>query len=218
MKMLRNWSNKRYGDIAKYRWDGSSEGDSKLSTQIAVAQAAEGHELVTLKRCVICEETMVVTDEEKNQRYFHIMEGPEETPIEIGQTCKVCYKCYDEELKPVRVLVCGGRDYQDRDFMWNKLEQVMAHVDSNNEFIYSLAHGAAKGADSLAGEWAKEKDIEVEEYPADWHIHGRSAGMYRNKVMLNTKPEYVIGFFGGVGTANMIRIAKEAGIKTHHFK
>ena len=51
-------------------------------------------------------------------------------------------------------------------------------------------------------------------YPANWKKHGRAAGPIRNKQMLEeAKPDLVIAFPGGAGTANMVKQAREAGVK-----
>jgi UDP-N-acetylmuramoylalanine-D-glutamate ligase len=54
----------------------------------------------------------------------------------------------------------------------------------------------------------------LEVYPADWKLHGKSAGHIRNQQMLDeSKPDIVIAFPGGRGTANMIKRAKKAGVE-----
>jgi hypothetical protein len=66
----------------------------------------------------------------------------------------------------------------------------------------------------MAGEFAKWKGIAVKEYPADWQKHGKAAGPIRNRQMLEDgKPDLVIAFSGGRGTANMISQARAAGVK-----
>jgi YspA, cpYpsA-related SLOG family len=47
-----------------------------------------------------------------------------------------------------------------------------------------IIHGDAAGADRLAGQWATNKMLKVERYPADWAQHGRAAGLIGNKQML----------------------------------
>ena len=107
-----------------------------------------------------------------------------------------------------RVLVCGGRDYNDR---W-KLESTLDIAHAEHGFI-RLIHGAAPGADTLAGDWADKRGLAVVAYPADWKRHGKAAGPMRNQRMLEDgRPDVVIAFPGGSGTADMVRRAKEAGI------
>ena len=76
-----------------------------------------------------------------------------------------------------------------------------------------MIHGDASGADRLAGEWAKERCIEVLARPAEWKKHGRAAGPIRNQAMLAEKPQLVVAFPGGKGTADMVAKAKKAGLE-----
>ncbi len=104
-----------------------------------------------------------------------------------------------------RVLVCGGRDYDDREQMFRILD--VAHAANP---IECLIHGAARGADTLAADWALERDVHCNAYPADWERNGKAAGPIRNRKMLEEgKPHMVIAFPGGKGTSNMIQ---QAGI------
>lgn len=107
-----------------------------------------------------------------------------------------------------RVLVCGGRDYEDRGSLFKVLDA--AHYYNPFE---CLIHGAARGADTLAGDWALARDVLCNAYPADWEKDGRSAGPVRNQRMLDQgKPDMVIAFPGGRGTADMIRRAEAAKV------
>lgn len=117
----------------------------------------------------------------------------------------------------MRVLVTGGRDYADRDTVWRELDAI--HTKSK---ITMLIHGDARGADRLADEWAREqqkrvkssRDPEIRCCPADWKRYGPSAGPIRNGEMLaQHRPELVVAFPGGRGTANMVKQAREAGVK-----
>lgn len=107
-----------------------------------------------------------------------------------------------------RVLVCGGRDYDDREQLFRVLDETHAANP-----IICLIQGAAPGADTLAAEWAAERGVPCDAYPADWVRKGRSAGPIRNKQMLvEGKPDLVIAFAGGRGTANMVKQAEAAGV------
>jgi len=109
----------------------------------------------------------------------------------------------------LRVLVTGGRDFADRDLLFDGLDEL--HQERG---ISLIIHGAAKGADSLAEEWGKARGVETLPCPADWKRHGRGAGSARNKQMLiDHKPDVVVAFPGGKGTANMVEIAEKAGVE-----
>ncbi len=108
----------------------------------------------------------------------------------------------------MKVLVCGGRDFKDGDLLGFGLRNLM--YDNN---ITTIIHGGATGADYLAGVFAEMHGIKVEVYHADWRKHGRAAGPIRNRYMLETSnPDIVVAFDGGRGTANMISLAKKAGV------
>ena len=102
-----------------------------------------------------------------------------------------------------KVLVCGGRDYNDRETVRRTLGRIKPA---------EIIHGAARGADTLAGEYAREREIPCRRFPADWQRHGRSAGFVRNRQMLDEgKPDLVVAFPGGPGTRNMVKTALERG-------
>lgn len=71
------------------------------------------------------------------------------------------------------------------------------------------------GADTLAGDWAHGFLIPVRSFPADWEErHGKRAGPIRNQMMLEEgRPDLVVAFPGGTGTADMVRRAREAGVE-----
>ena len=110
----------------------------------------------------------------------------------------------------MRVLVCGGREYADRE----KLAAVLADLRRTRGITHLIA-GGARGADTLAAEWADDQDIPSSIYMADWDGLGRKAGPIRNQRMLDEgKPDLVVAFPGGRGTADMVRRAREAGVET----
>jgi cytidylate kinase len=80
------------------------------------------------------------------------------------------------------------------------------------------AHGAAKGADTLAGEIAEEYGLKVIKFPARWDLYGRAAGPIRNTKMLREgKPKIIYAFYTdkneSKGTKDMVRQGRKAGIK-----
>lgn len=110
----------------------------------------------------------------------------------------------------MRVLVCGGRDYADRTGLFMELDRL--HAAWCFEVVIE---GEARGADTLAREWAESRGLPVEKYPADWARDGRAAGPIRNRRMLvEGKPDMVIAFPGGRGTDNMLAQAITAGVST----
>jgi len=109
----------------------------------------------------------------------------------------------------MRVLVCGGRDYRD----WPAFLAALDAAHAEQE-IEAVIHGCAKGADDMAATWASiEVGITELRFPANWKAHGRAAGPLRNQRMLDEgKPDLVLAFPGGRGTADMVRRAEAAGV------
>jgi hypothetical protein len=105
----------------------------------------------------------------------------------------------------MRVLVCGGRDYSDRETLFSTLDRLG---------VTAIITGGARGADSLAERWTYERGVPVERYEADWRRHGSAAGPIRNQEMLDQgHPDLVLAFPGGRGTADMVRRARAAGVR-----
>lgn len=118
----------------------------------------------------------------------------------------------------MRVLVCGSRDYANRERMFRLLNEILMEAAQMDEGV-TLIHGAARGADSLADEWGHlASPVEIESYPADWDRHGKRAGYVRNQQMLDEgQPELVVAFYSAVersrGTSMMVDIARKAGVR-----
>lgn len=109
-----------------------------------------------------------------------------------------------------RVLVCGGRDFSDRE----RFDWTMVQCGLFGDVVTVIIHGGAPGADQMAGQWALDHGVPAEVYPADWQAHGKAAGPIRNQRMLDEgRPDLVVAFPGGKGTADMVRRAKAAGVE-----
>ena len=70
-----------------------------------------------------------------------------------------------------KVLVCGGRDFEDRAALYAKLDRLHA-----SRPFRSVIEGGARGADTLAVEWARSRGVAYDVYMADWKGLGRKAG------------------------------------------
>lgn len=106
----------------------------------------------------------------------------------------------------MKILVCGGRDFLDRSRVCSALERLGVKVTA-------LIHGAARGADTLAANWAGSQGIPRKAFPADWSKDGIAAGPIRNAKMLKEgQPDLVVAFPGGKGTWDMVRRARAAKV------
>lgn len=114
-----------------------------------------------------------------------------------------------------RVVVTGGRDYADRARVFAELDalfpDIVAHGGCGKRTVSDP--GALRGADRWAQEWAEANAAECWVYYADFRM-GKAQGPIRNRRMLTDfKPDVVLAFPGGKGTADCIKAARERGIR-----
>jgi len=108
----------------------------------------------------------------------------------------------------ITVLVCGGREYSDRKHVFSVLDELHA-----KRTIGLLVHGNAPGADHLAEQWAKKRQVMYTGVPAPWKVLGKAAGPLRHSYMLDkSTPDVVIAFPGGTGTADMFGKAQRKNV------
>lgn len=123
-------------------------------------------------------------------------------------------KAKKKRTKPFRILVCGDREWADRETIRKVLGEYLPD---------SIVHGACPGADTIGGEVGRELGCHVLSYPANWEAFGRRAGPIRNQAMLeHSTPDLVLAFHSDLGrskgTLHMIRIATEKGIPVRTIK
>lgn len=110
----------------------------------------------------------------------------------------------------MRVLVCGGRKFDNRPFLFAVLDL----VHGRDRRIDIVIEGGARGADRLAREWAVDRGVPFRTFEADWDLHRSRAGPARNRKMYREgQPDVVLAFEGGSGTADMMRVAEEGGTR-----
>lgn len=125
----------------------------------------------------------------------------------------------------MKVLVCGGRSLTDTELVYRFLDHL-----HKTRMIGVVIEGGARGADRIAGYWARKNRIDNRKYYADWdnithpqavvRVHrttgkkyDAAAGGRRNQLMLDEgKPDLVVAFPGGLGTADMVKRARAAGV------
>lgn len=106
------------------------------------------------------------------------------------------------------MIVCGGRDFNNESFVFEIMDRLHA-----KKTITCLIEGGARGADALARKWAHSRNINTEQFQADWMTHGKKAGCLRNQKMIDMgNPNGVVAFQGGRGTADMIRRSNKKGL------
>ncbi len=108
-----------------------------------------------------------------------------------------------KNIQGLRVQVTGGREYN----VVSAIRLALATLSP-----VEIIHGAARGADTLAGQYGEAIGIKVSKFPADWDKHGKAAGAIRNEQMLlESKPDVVLAFNGNSGTDHMKTTAHKHG-------
>lgn len=93
-------------------------------------------------------------------------------------------------------------------------------IPKGSEDSYRLILGGARGADSLAKEWAIKNGVEYVEVKPDWNKYGKKAGVLRNIDMLdNYGVSMLISFWDGSskGTKQTIDYAISKNIPAHRI-
>lgn len=106
----------------------------------------------------------------------------------------------------MKVIVTGGRDYQDKEMVYRILDQL------NASFV--AVGDCPTGADLFAFEWCIERGVPYKLYEAKWTELGRKAGPIRNEEMIvdNLDAKFVVAFKGNKGTADTVRRAESANL------
>lgn len=109
----------------------------------------------------------------------------------------------------MKLAIVGSREFNDYSLMKEKYLEVSKDYD-----IDCIVSGGARGADSLAEQIAKDFDLELKVFPAEWNKFGRGAGMMRNTTIVENS-DIILAFPIGksVGTWDTIRKAKNSNKK-----
>jgi hypothetical protein len=112
-----------------------------------------------------------------------------------------------------RVLVTGSRDFKDQEAVRQDLARVLTKFGCRPDQVV-VVNGMARGLDTVARSAAIELGMRVEDHPAHWDRHGKSAGHKRNAEMVAAGARGAIAYPLGEsrGTRGAIKLAEAAGI------
>lgn len=125
----------------------------------------------------------------------------------------------DNYLNAYKVIIAGGRDFTDYEYMSKELSKLLFNSSPFDGDSITIISGMAKGADTLAIQYADEHQMTKILFPANWKKYPIIAGFLRNEDMLRIAT-HVIAFWDGKssGTKHMIDIAEEKGIPVWIYK
>lgn len=132
----------------------------------------------------------------------------------------------------MRVIIAGGRHFEDYKLLKFKCNEILKNVIE--EIL--IVSGGAKGADTLAIKYAKEKGYKFKVYEADWdnisipgavasqrkgsdEFYNVYAGKERN-IKMAKNADCLIAFWDGKsrGTEHMIDVARQKNLKVRIIK
>jgi hypothetical protein len=116
----------------------------------------------------------------------------------------------------MKVIIAGPRDY----FVYGSVVDAVKKVTTSSGITISeIVSGGAKGVDSLGEQYAREHNIILKVFPADWDTHGKSAGPKRNGQMAAYADVLIaLWNYKSIGTKNMIDQAKAAGLRVFIYR
>lgn len=94
-------------------------------------------------------------------------------------------------MKELRIIVAGGRDFNDFPLLMNKCIGIIATVTKEDNTIdkIRIVSGSARGADKLGEQYAQIAHYDVSRFLVAWDIYGKSAGYKRNVEMAKIASE-----------------------------
>jgi len=116
-----------------------------------------------------------------------------------------------------RILVAGSRGFNNYEDFCDSLESAIDRKLMLEDGCF-ISGKASRGADDMIIRWCKENQILCREMPADWDLHGKSAGYIRNAHMAKVCNEAIIFWdLLSPGTKNMVNTCTLNGIKNTVF-
>ena len=107
----------------------------------------------------------------------------------------------------MKVIIAGSRDFHDYDVVLKAIKESQFNISE-------VVSGMASGVDQLAIRYAKENNLPLHEYWAEWEFYGKSAGPIRNRLMAkNADALIAIHSKDSKGTKNMIETALKEGLR-----
>lgn len=136
---------------------------------------------------------------EENE-FTNIIDGLDEEIAELISECNFY------------LLIAGSRSFNNYELLKERCDFFL----QNQKGTIHIVSGGAKGADTLAERYAKERGYELHVFPADWNKYGNRAGYIRNEEMHKfiAKASYkrgVVCFWDGQskGTAHNFELSKK---------
>lgn len=126
----------------------------------------------------------------------------------------------------MKLIVAGGRNLTNYVFVKRTLDyftskvsepiEIVSGACSSGKHTFTRKDGTkVYGADGLGERWAEEKGYVVYPFPAQWDLHGKQAGYFRNKEMAEYGTNCVVFWDGeSKGSKMMYELATQYKLPT----
>ena len=107
----------------------------------------------------------------------------------------------------MKIAVIGSRDFKGSNLIPHYLDRELMKYSE-----LSIISGGASGVDTIAKQYAFERQLDYIELKADWRTYGRAAGQVRNKQVVEMA-DTIYAFWDGSskGTLSVIQLARRLG-------
>ena len=155
--------------------------------------------------CALANQGYWWCDKNLDMNHPETCEGWDEVPQAITTT----YSLSSTSIEDYRfkVAIVGSRTFTDYELAEKFIDKV---CDDDAILISKIISGGAKGADTIAEEYARNHNIETQIFKPDWEKYGKSAG-YKRNVDIIENCDICIAFWDGEskGTKHDIDLCKK---------
>jgi hypothetical protein len=112
----------------------------------------------------------------------------------------------------MKIIIAGSRSFNNYNLLKLECDKFLNEHNISNPEIIS---GTANGADKLGEQYAKQLNIKLTQFPANWNLYGKSAG-YKRNLQMAEYADALIAFWdnNSKGTKHMIDIANKLNLIT----
>jgi len=105
----------------------------------------------------------------------------------------------------MKLAIVGSRTFNDYELLKDEVDKLLKKYN-----ITEIVTGGAKGADTLAEQYARENNLKITIFPAEWNKYGKKAGFIRNDKIWQYA-DFGIAFWDGEskGTQHSFKLAKK---------
>lgn len=108
----------------------------------------------------------------------------------------------------MKLAIIGSRSFNDYDFLKQTVSEFLKH---NFLTCTHIVSGGAKGADTLAHQFALEHELEMIVFKPNWKLYGKRGGVIRNTDIVENA-DIIIAFWDGISTGTKNALDKATAL------